>query len=159
MSTRFIENIVFLKYLSIQEAADYANFKDIERPNQRQAGRSDQIQSKPEVTRQSSSPQLSRTTPSGSQVPPSPQVKRQTEPSPQMLRSSQISSQQVPPADISAEDMEEMMSQPIQSVTVKGIQGRPMEPRNTESPGGTLCVKKKTHIDHGVQFHRIFIMK
>jgi hypothetical protein len=139
-------------HLFTQEAPDYANFKDIEKPSQTPVGQSGRIQSKPEVvdvqreqqvSRQSSSPQLPRTAPSGSQVPPSPQVKRQTEPSPQMLRSSQISQQQVPPADISAEDMEEMMSQPIQSVTVKGIQGRPLEPRNTESPGGTVHLLNK----------------
>ncbi|XP_062584557.1 centrosomal protein kizuna-like isoform X2 [Saccostrea cucullata] len=123
----------------MKEASDYANLKEVNRKDQSQARQVNQSERQQEtmdrqreqVSRIPSSSQLPRTVPSGSQVPPSPQITRQAESSPQMLRSSQV-----PPADVSAEEVEEMMSQPIQSVTVKGIEGRPLEPRDTESPGG-----------------------
>lgn len=130
-----------------QEASDYANLKDVNRAEKTEAKRIESMERRQEAvdrqreqqgSRKSPSPTLSRTAPSGSGVPPPPQSTQQPEPSPQMFRSSQNSTHQVPVADVSVEEMEEMMSQPIQSVTVKGIQGRPLEPRDTESPGGTV---------------------
>ena len=97
------------------------------------------MQEEQPAPRAAPSQQHSRMSPSGPQGPPSPSPQRQTGPSPQMLQSSQTLTQQAPPADVSVEEMEEMMSQPIQSVTVKGIQGRPLEPRDTESPAGKYC--------------------
>ncbi|XP_078313988.1 uncharacterized protein LOC144619561 isoform X4 [Crassostrea virginica] len=129
-----------------KEASDYANFKDVNRLRQMQADHGEPLQKRQEAVRMQEeqpapraapSQQHSRMSPSGPQGPPSPSPQRQTGPSPQMhLQSSQTLTQQAPPADVSVEEMEEMMSQPIQSVTVKGIQGRPLEPRDTESPAG-----------------------